>query len=120
MPKADSCFIGLGIVAGITGMVLGIIMGITENFTLVPAHAHINLVGWASLMLFGLSYRVGIATNDRWAMIHFWIAAAGAIVLPIGIILAITQQQPAMAIVGSLLTLASMLLFGVNFLRARQ
>ncbi|MEO6947697.1 MAG: hypothetical protein ABI150_14300 [Nitrobacter sp.] len=29
-------------------------------------------------MLFGLACQVGIAANDRCAMIHFWIAAAGA------------------------------------------
>jgi hypothetical protein len=113
-------FIGLGIVAAIAGMGLGIVMGISEDFTLAPAHAHVNLVGWASLSLFGLAYRAGLAKNDRWAMIHFWIAAAGAIVLPFGIALSITRGQPALAVVGALLTLLSMILFGINFLRARS
>jgi hypothetical protein len=112
-------FIGAGIVAAIIGMVLGIVMGVREDFTLAPAHAHINLVGWASLSLFGLTYHLGIAKNDRWAAAHFWIAIAGAVVLPVGIVLAITRGQPGVAIGGSLLTLASMFLFGINFLRAR-
>jgi hypothetical protein len=115
----DHKFIGLGILAAIVGMALGIGMGIAENFTLAPVHAHINLVGWASLVLFGLAYRAGIARIDRWATVHFWVAAAGAIVLPLGILLSITLRQPALAITGSLLTLLSMLLFGVNFLRGR-
>lgn len=32
-------------------------MGITENFQYVAVHAHINLVGWASLCLYGLVVR---------------------------------------------------------------
>lgn len=119
MQSTDRLFIGAGIVAGIAGMVLGIVMGISGDFTLAPAHAHINLVGWASLSLFGLAYRAGIAKNDRWAVVHFWIAVAGALILPLGIVLAISKGQPAVAIGGSLLTLASMLMFGINFLRAR-
>lgn len=119
MKNVDRYFIGVGIVAALAGMALGIVMGITSDFTLAPAHAHINLVGWASLAFFGLAYRTGIAKNDRWAVLHFWIATAGAIILPIGIVLAITKGQAVTAIAGSLLTLASMILFGVNFLRAR-
>jgi hypothetical protein len=119
MKNVDRYFIGVGVVAALAGMVLGIFMGVTRDFTLAPAHAHINLVGWASLGFFGLAYRTGVAKNDRWAALHFWIATAGAIILPIGIVVAITKDQAGTAIAGSLLTLASMILFGVNFLRAR-
>ena len=31
----------LSVLFGILGMIMGIGMGITENFTLVPAHAHL-------------------------------------------------------------------------------
>jgi hypothetical protein len=119
MKNVDRYFIGVGIVAALAGMVLGIFMGVTRDFTFAPAHAHINLVGWASLGFFGLAYRTGVAKNDHWAAVHFWIAAAGAIILPIGIAVSITSDQAVTAIAGSLLTLASMILFGVNFLRAR-
>ena len=119
MQHTDCYFIGVGVIAALVGMALGIGMGVTGNFTLAPAHAHINLVGWASMSVFGLAYRAGIAKNDRWAVIHFWIATIGAIVLPVGIVLAITRGQPTTAIAGSLLTLISMVIFGVNFLRAR-
>jgi hypothetical protein len=120
MQHTDRNFVGVGIVAALAGMLLGIVMGVSQNFTLTPAHAHINLVGWASLSVFGLAYRAGIAKNDHWAVVHFWIATAGAVVLPVGIALAVTKGEPTTAIIGSLLTLASMLLFGANFLRARE
>ncbi len=69
--------------------------------------------------MFGLAYRAGLAMLDRWAVIHFWIALAGAIVLPIGIYLSMANHQPAVAIIGSLITLISMILFVINVVRAR-
>jgi hypothetical protein len=36
------------------GMVLGIAMGISEDFALQAAHAHFNLLGGVLLFLFGL------------------------------------------------------------------
>src|SRR3569623_1141497 len=38
------------------GMVWGSIMGSSEDFTMMPAHAHLNLLGWASLALMGTFY----------------------------------------------------------------
>jgi hypothetical protein len=111
-------FVLTGAVLGALGMAMGIDMGIREDFTLAPAHAHLNLVGWVSLVLFGLAYRVGLAQSGGLAKIHYWVAAAGAIVLPVGIYFAVVRSQPAIAIVGAFLALASMLIFIVNVWRA--
>ena len=40
------------------GMVFGITMGIRQDFTLAPAHAHLNLIGFVLMFLAGLYYRV--------------------------------------------------------------
>ena len=48
----------VSVVVLLLGMVLGIVMGIREDFTLQPAHAHLNLVGGVLLFLFGLYYRL--------------------------------------------------------------
>jgi hypothetical protein len=119
MQNIDRWFLGTAILLGLAGMSLGIDMGIRQDFALTPVHAHLNLVGWASLALYGLAYRTGIVRRDAWATVHYGVALAGAVVLPAGIYVAITQNSPAVAIVGSLLTIASLLLFGVNFLRTR-
>jgi len=78
-------FVATGAVLGGLGMVMGIVMGVSEDFTLSPAHAHLNLVGWVSLVLFGLAYRTRLASLGALATVHYWVAAAGAIILPIGI-----------------------------------
>ena len=38
-------------------MILGEVMAVSGDHTLRPVHAHINLLGWVSLALFGLIYR---------------------------------------------------------------
>jgi hypothetical protein len=119
MRNIDRCFFGLAIFSALVGMTLGISMAARQDFGLAPVHAHINLAGWASLALFGLGYRSGLAKNDGLARVHFLIALAGAIVFPIGIYYAVAEHIEVGAMVGSLLVVGSMLLFGINFLRAR-
>jgi hypothetical protein len=48
----------VSVVVLLLGMLAGIAMGITQNFMLAPAHAHLNLVGGVLLFLFGLYYRL--------------------------------------------------------------
>ncbi|HYM02553.1 MAG TPA: hypothetical protein VET85_06365 [Stellaceae bacterium] len=116
----DRYFVATGAVLGIIGMAMGIVMGVSQDFTLSPVHAHINLVGWVSMVLFGLAYRGDFAPRDLWAAGHYWIGLVGAVLLPTGIFLAITREHPALAILGSLFTLASMVLFLVNVLRGAR
>ena len=42
---------------GLLGMAFGIFMGIEQDFTLVPAHAHLNLLGFVVMFLSALYYR---------------------------------------------------------------
>ena len=48
MRVSQFCFFAAAVFA-LTGMSLGIAMGMREDFTLAPVHAHINLLGWVSL-----------------------------------------------------------------------
>jgi hypothetical protein len=117
MKNIDRYFIGTGIALGFIGMAMGIEMGMRHDVTFVPVHTHLNLVGWVTLVLFGLCYRSGAARKDNWAAVHFVVAVAGAVIFPIGIYRSIASQGMAFVIIGSLLTLVSMLLFAVNFAR---
>jgi hypothetical protein len=95
-------------------MVLGTYMGMAQDFALAPVHAHINLVGWATHFLFGLYYRAE-PTNANGALpeVHFWCAVIGGILLPIGIIGAVTGNDTVdLAVIpGTIFTLLSMILF---------
>ena len=53
MSKISVAFFGAAVLYALLGMSLGMFMGATEDFTLAPVHAHINLLGWATLALMG-------------------------------------------------------------------
>jgi hypothetical protein len=59
------------ILSALIGMSLGIWMGLRADLTLAPVHAHINLLGWVSLALFGLYHRGAERPSERlaWAQV---------------------------------------------------
>lgn len=100
------------------GMVLGLYMAASEDHILAGAHAHLNLVGWASLALFGLYYNATPqAAQGRLPRIHALTAILGVVIMVPGIAIASTGGSPGLAIVGSLLVFASMLIFLVTVIR---
>jgi hypothetical protein len=110
----------LAVVLGIIGMAFGIVMGIRNDFTLAPAHAHLNLLGWVGLFLAGLYYQaVPNAAASKLAYAHAFTAMAGAIILPIGIAAIILGGQAylPLPVFGSLVALAAMLLFTIVIFR---
>ena len=67
-------FLKLAVVYLFAGTLLGLIMGMNENFVLAPVHAHTLLLGWASLALAGLIYHFyPMAAKTRLARWHFWL-----------------------------------------------
>jgi len=124
MKRIDIYFLLLATVILLAGASLGIKMGMTEDFQLTPVHAHLNLAGWASLALFGLVYRAYPQLAQRsLATVHFILSGTGAVLLPIGIGLAILKNQPALAIVASLLWVGGVLVFLlqlISLLRERE
>jgi hypothetical protein len=67
-------FLKIAVVYLFIGALLGLIMGITQNFALAPVHAHLLLLGWASLALAGLVYHLYPAASiTRLARVHFWL-----------------------------------------------
>jgi len=117
MKRIDIYFLLLATVLLLCGGGLGIKMGASEDFTLAPVHAHINLAGWASLALFGLTYRAYPQLAERRvALFHFILSGSAAVLLPIGIGLAILRSQPTLAIIASLLFVGGVLLFLLQLL----
>ena len=70
------------------GILLGMYMGGKQDFTLGPVHAHINLLGFTLMTLFGLGYRVmPQLAGNRLALAHFWLHQIGGLVLLAGLFL---------------------------------
>jgi len=103
------------------GMLFGIWMSASHDHGLASAHAHLNLVGWVTMALFGIYYHlVPAAAENRLAVLHFAVATLGVWLLVPGIVLAIQGRTEILAILGSFATLASMLLFLVTVLRSQR
>ena len=107
-------FLRLGVLSALVGMSLGVWMGANEDFVLRPVHAHINLLGFASMMLFGLFYRAFPAAGRGWLpMVHFALSVLGFLILMPSLTLLILEKplfMPAM-IASEIMLVGSMLLF---------
>jgi hypothetical protein len=113
----------VSVVVLLIGMLAGIAMGITQNFALAPAHAHLNLVGGVLLFLFGLYYRlIPAAGTTTLAKVQGWLHIAGGIGFPIGVAIVLTKGPAfeAAPITGALVVVAAMLLFAVNVFRTAR
>jgi hypothetical protein len=101
-----------GVLCVTLGMFWGIGMAISGDHTLAPAHAHLNLVGWVSMGLFGLYYTLTpSAAASTLAKVHLGLAIAGVVVMVPGIVTVLKGGGEGMAAGGSMLTAASMLVF---------
>ena len=102
------------------GMAFGIWMAISEDHMLASAHAHLNLIGWVSMAIFGIYYHlVPAAGLSGLAKLHFAVQTIGLWLIVPGIGLAVMGITPALAGIGSIFTILGMLLFVIIVLRTR-
>ena|SRR5689334_10977037 len=118
MIRIDIGFLLLAALCLITGVSLGIAMGIAEDFQFAPLHAHINLVGWASLAIFGLVYKAYPAlAQSRLGIAHFATSVLAVVIFLPGLYFALAHNMPVGAVIGALLWLAGAVLFLINLAR---
>ena len=111
-------FFALGVLSVLIGMVWGIQMAATHDHLLSPAHAHLNLLGWVSFSIYAFFYHlVPNAAQGLLPKVHFALALVGLVVIVPGIAMAHMGVNEGVAAAGSILSLLSMLVFGVIVLR---
>jgi len=86
-------FLVMGAVYLVIGILFGAYMGGSGDHTLAPVHAHINLLGFTLMTVFGVGYRLipGLAEGTL-PRAHFWLHQVGALFLLIGLTLLMTGQ----------------------------
>lgn len=121
--KASSVSFPVAVLMVIAGMIWGIIMAISHDHSAMPAHAHLNLLGWVSLFLFGVFYHLHpVIDRSRAALVQVVVWIVGTVILTFGVGLLHTGHdigQP-FAAGGSFIVLASMLQFGWLVVRREQ
>jgi hypothetical protein len=82
MPRISFFFFTTGALFVLIGVSLGIWMGANENFTFAPVHAHLNLIGWASMGLIGGFYALaGEAAPRKLGWITYGLMTIGLAIL---------------------------------------
>jgi len=120
MALGNICLIVAALMA-LTGMTMGIYMGTAQDFTLAPAHAHLNLVGWVTMALYGLYHRGNTGSAGRLRWMQAILGGVGAPAMAGGLALLLTSpagselygRGEASVVVGSVLAMLSMLMFVV-------
>lgn len=86
-------FLVIGSLYILVGIVLGMYMGGSGDHTLYPVHAHINLLGFVLMTVFGLVYRQFPAmAGSNLAKTHFWLHQIGTLVLLVMLFLLFTEK----------------------------
>lgn len=111
-------FIKVASVYLLMGISFGVYMGLSENFEYGHTHAHLNLLGWATMGIFGLIYCVfPEAGSSKLGKTHFWLYNIGAPFLLAGMFLFADGPDGTaliLAIIGGLIVLIGTIVFVVN------
>lgn len=122
MPRVSAAFFAMGVLCVLAGMFFGMHMAMSHDFVLAPAHAHLNLLGWVTMGLYGTFYALTAATlSPRLAWANFIISALGVGVMIPSLMMLLAngndpKYEPGIA-AGSILTVLGMLVFGASVLR---
>ena len=112
MPRLPLLFLATASLCLVIGVGMGVAMGIAHDFRFAPVHAHLNLLGWTSLALMGLTYRAWpVLATGRLAVAQYALSAGAALCFPAGIYLSIAHEAPGLAIGAALVWMAGALLF---------
>lgn len=100
--------------AALGGMTLGIVMGISQDFALAPAHAHLNLLGWVTMALYGLYHRGSGRVGGWLGWAQVIAGTSGAYMMSVGLGLYLNSGDDSyfpLVVVGSLVAFLGMILF---------
>lgn len=116
MSEMSRNFIKASLIYLAAGVTLGLLMAIGNGTvwqgSLIAAHAHINLLGWVSMLMFGVAYHIiprfhgRMLHSDKLGNLHFWLANIGLVGLALFMFLRAVEgtaqfATPGMAVFGS-------------------
>ncbi|SDC95193.1 hypothetical protein SAMN02799630_01828 [Paenibacillus sp. UNCCL117] len=105
----------------VIGVIMGMAMSMTENYTLSPVHAHVNLLGWVSLALGGLLYHLyPAAAQSKLGKWHFWLHMLGIPLMMAGLACMLLTASMAfipVVSVGGVCIVVGTILFSINAVR---
>lgn len=117
MPNISNWFFRLAVLYLVAGVSLGLFMAASHNHTMFPVHAHLNLLGWVSMGIFAMFYRLWpAAAASKLAKAHFWIYVPAHFVQMVALF-AMFAGNPALepvVAIASIVVGIAVLVFAVN------
>lgn len=114
MRRTPLIFVLAGALCHLGGLLLGLTMAVTHDYALRPVHAHLNLIGWVSLCLYGLVWRAWPDLAGRRARrAHLALAAPAGVAFPFALWLELAHGQSAPIAAASILWLSAAVWFAV-------
>jgi hypothetical protein len=113
-------FVKIAAVYPVVGACLGLYMGLSQNFVLMPDHAHVLLAGWLTLAMAGVLYRTFPAcAGTRLAQVHFWLHNLGLPVFMVGLAHMLNGRASMTPVVGAgaVTFLIGLFCFAINLWR---
>lgn len=110
-------WIKLAVLYLLAGVIFGVVMASNHHFEFAPVHAHINLLGWASMALAGVIYHLfPRAGGSRLGLWHFWLhnLALPVAMVALFFMLAGHLQLEKLVAAASAVIVLGVLLFAVN------
>jgi hypothetical protein len=101
----------------LVALIMGVVMGLSGDFSLSSVHSHLALLGWAAMSIAGILYLLLPAcAGSRLAGLHFWGHNVGLPIMVISLALDTygnSRAEPVIGI-GSIVILASLGVFTAN------
>ncbi|MBU6471454.1 MAG: hypothetical protein KGL29_08535 [Alphaproteobacteria bacterium] len=121
MPRVSAAFFLFGALCVLVGMFWGMHMGESNDFQMMPAHAHLNLVGWVTMSLYGTFYALTAQTmSNRLAWTNFALSALGVLTMVPSLAALLATNNSAVLpslIAGEALTVLGLLTFLISVWR---
>jgi hypothetical protein len=82
MPKVALAFFTVAPIYGLVGMIWGIVMAAQNDHLLMPAHAHLNLLGMVLMAIMGAFYALaGARVSSKLAWANFFLSNAAVLIM---------------------------------------
>ncbi len=118
MPRVALWFFAIAPLYVLIGMSLGIYMGASDDHSLYPAHAHLNLIGWVTMALYGTFYALARDASSKLAWTTFWLNNVAVVIMVPSLALVLKfGEQPQYILplaISEVLALGAMLCFTVS------
>jgi len=106
----------------VAGILVGLKMSIAHDYAATGAHAHINLLGWVTMAIFGTFHALNpLGAETRLAKAQYYVYTGGVLVMTPALYLLLTgnpAMEPVVA-ASSLVVFAGVLMFAAIIFRSR-